>query len=132
MHITWTDLADGQFDRLHGQRIEIDGWLAFADPDDADAPPILTEEPLCCAGCLPRDPARAIIVHADTPAVPSAAPLRVSGILQLQFADGALQSCELHAARIRPAGITTIAPGFTRRDVLAGISLAAELARIRG
>ncbi|MFN4165057.1 MAG: dipeptidase [Ferrovibrio sp.] len=128
MRVTWTDMADRPAHHLHGQVVEITGWPTRIDPEDSDAPLALTEEPACCGGCLPVDPARFVMLAADLPARLTAAPLCVSGILRRRDEDSSWY-WEIQPTSIRPAvtNEAVIAPGFTRRGMLAA-GLAAGLA----
>ncbi|WP_341704982.1 hypothetical protein, partial [Ferrovibrio sp.] len=58
MRITWTELRRDTAAAWQGRMVEIEGWLSPADPEDAGAGSVLTEEPVCCAGCLPAAPER--------------------------------------------------------------------------
>lgn len=124
MRIDWSDLQQGETatGRLHGRRVEIEGWFAALDPGGRHDTFFLTDEPACCAGCLPRDAARIITVAAAAPLPATGRPLRLSGIL-LRDAEG-WSLCDAHPL---PAAETVVAPGFTRRAALVG-GLAAGLA----
>jgi len=127
MRITWSDLQRDMAAGLQGRRIEIEGWFAATGPADTYAGFFLTDEPVCCFGCLPRDPARCIAVVAARPVAPASQHLRLSGIWHiLQDRDGRVG--QLLDARIEtPVAPVLAAPGFTRRAAMAG-GLAAGLA----
>lgn len=123
MRITWTELRRDTAAAWQGRMVEIEGWLSPADPEDAGAGSVLTEEPVCCAGCLPAAPERRL--HLPELTGTAAGLHRLRGVLRLAGTTAGDWWCELQ--RPVPAAPAAIAPGFTRRDLIAG-GLAAGLA----
>lgn len=125
MRIDWADLQQQDAKaRLHGRTVEIEGWFAAFEPSDCHDGFFLTEEPACCAGCLPGgNRGRLLTVHAAEPVPATGRPMRLGGLLRRQ-ADGQWTLCDARLIAVAGAGPAT---GFTRRAALAG-GLAAGLA----
>ena len=127
MLLPWSEIANGEADRHHGAEVEMVGWMAPADDADRQAYFLLAADAICCLGCLPGDPARAIEVFARTP-LPLAGdrPLHLKGRFSRLIDDPAGWRYQLRDARpaeaVPPALIERL---LSRRGVLAaGAALA--------
>ena len=84
MRLAWRDLGTPQADRAHSKTVEISGWPMTAVPRRGADYFLLTSDPACCAGCLPRNPLVAIEVFAHT--LPSYADLpQLAAALRARF-----------------------------------------------
>ena len=136
MRLNWQDLGpgDGPFaaaeaafarwgnggapaEDADGAMVEIDGFPASVLAAERQAHFILTSEPACCPGCLPRDRTASVEVFAASPIPLRGRLLRLTGIWRVRHDDTTGWRYQLHGARLRePPGWTAV----TRRGVLAG------------
>ncbi len=123
MRLEWDDLGSGKAaETLHGQPVEIAGWIAPAEPGEDHDYFALLAEPACCFGHLPRDPARRVEVFAAAPVNAADPYLRLSGLWQC-IDDGSGWRYQLRDAR-PIATAPAVHPGFTRRQAItAGAAL---------
>jgi membrane dipeptidase len=82
MHIDWPNLQANDTDALHGAIIEITGWMIPVDPE-AHAVDyfLLSANPPCCGGCVPRNPLTSIEVYPAALLAPHAEAITLRGRL---------------------------------------------------
>ena len=80
MTFDWQTIHSGDADRLHGESVELSGWMIPLDPlaDSVDYFLLSADEP-CCGGCVPRNPTTSIEVQAAAPIAPQAEALTLRG-----------------------------------------------------
>lgn len=131
MQIDWNRLAD--LDRLDGQRVEIEGWIAPFALEARHSYFLLVQEMACCLACRPRDPTRCIEVFAGRPIAPQSEAVRLTGIWRPLTDDPAGWRFQLRDAVLlgpvhRPAGAVSrrvvVAMGATLPMGLAGLAQA--------
>ncbi len=115
--LRWSDVEAGRADPHDGATVEIAGWPVTVLPAETADYFILTREPSCCAGCIPRDPLDAIEVFASAPIPLRRGELRLRGVLQR--GDDATS----WRYRLRDARVVASAIGISRRSLLAAGSL---------
>lgn len=114
MQLRWTDLGTPRADAADGQLVELTGWMGATGAGAF----LLSAEPACCGGCVPRDPAFTVAVHPATPIAPRPQAIRLAGRWHVADTDG--WRYRLHDARaLDPPGQWMI----SRRGVLAGGAL---------
>jgi membrane dipeptidase len=115
MRLSWRDLGTPRADKAHGKIVEISGWpttpLSLKRADYF----LVTAEPGCCAGCVPRNPLAVIEVFASGDIDLAGGPLRLSGTLHIVTDDPDQWRYQLRVAR--PLG------GVSRRSLLAASPL---------
>ncbi len=110
--LDWAVLASGRAGCLHDVEVTVAGWM-WPVRDDYG---LLLPEPMCCAGCVPSDPAACIEVFARIPIAPRGKAARLAGIFRVPPPDDpAGWRYQLHDARVIGADV----PPFTRRRLLA-------------
>jgi len=118
MKLTFARLDRTTRKLVAGSDVEISGWLV---PFGAEAPPCyyaLVDQPQCCIGCLPRDPARRIEVFAREE-IASFGKVRLAGKLHRLTDDAAGWRFQLRDAHpLQPARPTGLSLG--RRGFVAG------------
>jgi membrane dipeptidase len=102
---------------LDGDEVELTGWMAPFAREGAQRSFALVEEASCCFGCLPREPARRVLVELGRAVSITGARLRVRGVLRVAAGDWRYR---LEQAQLvgQPAGV------FTRRAAIAASLLA--------
>lgn len=105
MRLSWQDLGTPRADRASGRTVEITGWPTTALPARRADCFLLTAEPGCCAGCVPRNPLAVLEVLAGQPLEFGAGALRLRGTLQVTADDTGGWRYQLRNAS-RVAGIT--------------------------
>jgi membrane dipeptidase len=116
LRLNWHDLDGGRAESADGASVEIDGFPAGVLQSAHAAHFILTFEPGCCPGCLPRDPAASVEVFAVSPVPVHGQKLRLSGRWHVRRDDLDGWRYQLHDARLmEPVGWTSVG----RRGVLA-------------
>ncbi len=116
MRLNWHDLNGAQAESADGAIVEIDGFPAAVLPSVHATHFMLTFEPGCCPGCLPRDRTASIEVFAASPVPMRGQSLRLSGRWRVQSDDQAGWRYQLHGARLlEPPGWRSV----SRRNVLA-------------
>jgi len=125
MPISWSDLATGHAEAMDGAAVELVGWMAAAEVADRHGYFLLVPEPICCLGCLPRDPLRSVEVFARLPIAASGRPLRLAGRLRCLTGDPAGWRYQLRDAVAQDPADGALAARMTRRSLFAaGASLA--------
>ncbi len=119
MLVSWPELAGNGVDALDGAEIELIGWMAPAEIADAHAYFLLTPEPICCIGCLPRDPLRAIEVFARVPIPSLGRPVRLAGRLRCLHDDPAGWRYQLRDAATIDPTTGALGAAVTRRRFFA-------------
>lgn len=119
MELRWNDLGTARADAVDGQMVTLTGWMTGAAAE-RQSRFLLSAEPPCCGGCVPRDGLATVDVRAVAPIPRQAQALRLSGQWRVQGAGGGGWRYQLHAARsLDPPGWR----GITRRGVLAAAPL---------
>jgi len=85
-------------DTLHGQRVEIEGWIAPFEPAPRHSYFMLVPDMTCCVGCRPSDPARCLEVFAEQPIAAPAGSVRLAGMFQRLIDDPAGWKYQLRQA----------------------------------
>jgi membrane dipeptidase len=116
MRLNWRDLGSARAELADGITAEIDGFAATVIPSDSASHFILTSEPGCCPGCLPRDRAASVEVFAGSAVPLRGRSMRLAGIWRVKRDDPDGWRYQLHDARsLDPPGWTAV----TRRGFLA-------------
>ncbi len=125
MLVSWSELASGRADAMDGAAVELIGWMAPPDIADRHAYFLLAPEPICCLGCLPRDPLRCVEVFARRPIPASGRPVRLAGRLRCLTDDPAGWRYQLREAEPVDPVEGALTAAVTRRGLFAaGASLA--------
>jgi len=116
--LDWTEIATASADRCDGETIEVVGFMAPAEPDDAHGYFLLVAEPVCCIGCWPSDPLAVVEVFAAVPLPAEGRAVRLRGRWCLLTDDPAGWRYQLRDAKliaVEPAKPAVI----SRRGLLA-------------
>jgi len=119
MLVSWPELASAAADALDGGEIELVGWMAPAEIAERHDYFLLVPEPICCIGCLPRDPLRAVEVFARAGIASQGRPVRLVGRLRCLDGDPAGWRYQLRDAVPVDATESTLAASVTRRGFFA-------------
>src|SRR5260370_26972053 len=114
MRLHWRDLGTPRADRAAGETVEIVGWPATTLPVKSADYFLLTSEPGCCAGCLPRNPLAVVEVFADRAIEFPSGAMRLGGTLPVLDKDPLGLRYQLRGARVK---------GVTRPQLLAASPL---------
>lgn len=98
--LDWTQIATAAADRLDGDAVEITGFMAPAEPDEAHGYFLLVAEPVCCVGCWPNDPLAVVEVFAAVPMAAEGRAVRLVGRWCLLIDDPAGWRYQLRDARL--------------------------------
>ena len=116
--LDWTEIATAAADHYDSDMVEIAGFMAPAEPDDAHRYFLLVAEPVCCIGCWPSDPLAVVEVFAATPVPAEGRAVRLRGRWRLLTDDPAGWRYQLRDARL--IAVETAEPlGVSRRGLLA-------------
>ncbi len=115
MRLTWRDLGSARAETSDGQSVEVEGFAAALTPSAGATRFMLTFEPGCCPGCMPRDRSASVEIFAASAIPPRGQPVRLSGSWRVQSDDPSGWRYQLHGARLLdPPGWGAV----TRRGVL--------------
>jgi len=98
--LDWMEIATAAADRYDTDTVEIVGFMAPAEPDDAHSYFLLVTEPVCCIGCWPTDPLAVVEVFAAVPVPAEGRAVRLSGRWSLLTDDPAGWRYQLRDARL--------------------------------
>jgi membrane dipeptidase len=116
LNLHWRDLDTARAEIADGRGVEIDGYPAAFLASSHATHFILTVEPGCCPGCLPRDRTASIEVFAAAPVPIRGQKLQLSGTWHVQRDDPTGWRYQLLGARlVEPPGWRSVG----RRNVLA-------------
>src|SRR5258707_12750485 len=114
MRLNWRDLGSVCAEIADGTTVEIEGFAATVGPSASASHFILTSEPGCCTGCLPRDRWASVEVFAGSPVPLRGRSMRLAGIWRVKRDDPDGWRYQLREARLLdPPGWTAV----TRRGV---------------
>jgi len=89
MRLNWQDLGCVRAEAADGATVEIDGFPAALLSSARATHFMLTFEPGCCPGCLPRDRTASVEVFAVSPVPMRGRSLRLSGRWHVRHDDAA-------------------------------------------
>jgi membrane dipeptidase len=116
MRLSWNHLGTPRADNADGKTVEITGWPTTSLPVESADYFLLTNEPGCCAGCVPGNPLAVIEVFADGAIDLAAGAVRLCGTLHVATDDPASWRYQLRHARQKS--------GLLRRTLLVASPLA--------
>jgi membrane dipeptidase len=118
MQIEWDDLASSGADAAEGRIVTLTGYpVALASQTHA-ARFLLTQEPGCCPGCAPRDPAGTVEIETRAPVSMRAGAIQLSGVWHIRR--DTLRGSRYRLTDARPADPPGWAAVTRRRALAAG------------
>jgi membrane dipeptidase len=100
MRLNWNDLGTSRSDHADSETVEIAGFPTSVPPVAKSAHFILTAEPGCCAGCIPRDRSASVEVFAAAPIPLRGQMSRLTGTWRVRRDEPENWLYQLHGARL--------------------------------